>query len=303
MKKILNLTNEASSLNKILHFSNLDNVIYGEYNSYLFSLYITKPGHMTLFIEIDNVPSMESVNEASTKYNKKIYLKTLANSYACYVDMNYNLEDSDLREKILKELDDVTNLLRETSTMQKNKCMFCGKRCDTSHLVKGFNIYIHDDCWKQQRIESQARMKKWDKMKKRYPLAILVAFLFALFGLVPSVLLAGFAKVQLGALYILGPLGAFLGYKVCHTIIGYPRKFAIGLTSGLASIVMYMLTCLWMSKNVNPQISFVDALNANIGFFMQIILFTVMSVLLVNIFVVKIKAFRNEEEEFYSNWM
>ena len=296
------LTNEAIALNKILHFNTLDNVVYGEYKGYLFSIYINKPGKATLFIQIDTVPSEDAVANSGIKPSHKVYLRELGKSFCAYLDLSFDLNSEAVKDDILKELDELTALFKATSTTQKDKCMLCGKKCSTNHVVQGFNIYIHDDCWKQQRIESVERMKKWNKYKKRFPLAIVVSLLFNLIGLVPALLLAGFAQIQLAALYILGPICGFLGYKLCHTVDGYFRKFTISITSGVSGIVMYMLTCLWMSKIVNPPISFVEALNANIGFFMQIIMFLVLTVILVNMVIAKLKVFRNKDEEFYSSW-
>lgn len=118
------------------------------------------------------------------------------------------------------------------------KCPICRKTgCDSAALMGGQYVPVHGECVKSH---SETTVQKAEKNQQSgsYLLGLVGAFLGAVVGCVPTVLLIFLMQMEFGLLYILIPLASYQGYKLARGKLGGVARIIVIFCSLLAFALM-----------------------------------------------------------------
>lgn len=119
----------------------------------------------------------------------------------------------------------------------RQRCSCCGKpNCDSAALIGATYQPVHRGCVVNKSQKDADRAQK-NEESGNYFLGFLGAFLGALIGCIPNILLILFLQIEYGLLYIAIPFASFIGYKLFRGKRGGVGRVIVILCSLLSFII------------------------------------------------------------------
>ena len=241
--------NQAFKFSTLLNLKNEGTTVYGEINEYHFSLNLIPYGNTQVW---QLTMLLDKPLTADTQYNlKKIHKINIQysalNITPTYQAVAYNIV-LNLPMSKEKQVNYFNNLMTTlTNTLEKEEiknieaCGLCGiKKTDEEAeytVYKGLYIKLHKSCAEAKYEEEKREIEKENANIKRLPISIVLAFIGAVVGIIPSVIsMFGFGYL-FALLFAICPIASFFGYKLGKA----PLRWYATLIAAVCSLVITAL--------------------------------------------------------------
>lgn len=241
--------NAALKLSVLLNLKAEGATVYGEVNDYHFSINQIPYGNATVWqltMLLDKTLSTDT--QTNLKKTHKINIQyTALDITPTYQAVAYNivLNMPMSKEKQVNYFNNLittlTNMLANEGINNIENCGLCGvtkEDEDVEYAVyKGLYIKLHKSCIEAAYEEQRREIEKENKNIKRLPISIILAFLGAVVGIIPSVIsIFGFGWL-FGILFAICPIASFFGYKLGKA----PLRWYATLIAAICSLIVTAL--------------------------------------------------------------
>ncbi len=225
-----------------LGFKKIGDVYYMEANGFI--VYLKDWQYSMLKIPSFYIPLNQPLTKDVLKKMEKYALDNVVAAYSLSNDADtliVSLADGNKKKEsvqaiIKKQIESTTLGLIEEGYLKMSKCPLCGK--ETEYMLFGDNYCpMHIECRNDYINKLKDNLKKEDGFNKKYLLAIILAVIGSLVGIIPALILSiTNYDYYFGGMLAFTPILAIIGYLVSKV----PNKKWIKITIGL----IVMLTIL-----------------------------------------------------------
>ena len=220
-----------------LNFTELNNCFYQTYGQITGSLIevdfnINCPAVSFYYDKPFTKDELKEIKKHSSK--NVVYHNKFANGVLLILTLPLGISLSDKYvEKCRGVIDTFVSFLASKEYITSNKCIICGE--ESSYNSYGLlYLPVHEECKNTVKEVAQKSVEEENKNVSNLPKSIILAFIGAVVGLIPSVIsIFGFGMMY-ALLYALIPLCSFFGYKLGKA----PKRwYATAIVVGLSVIV------------------------------------------------------------------
>lgn len=241
--------NAAVKLSVLLNLKADGTTVYGEFNDYHFSINLIPYGNTQVWqltMLLDKPLSTEV--QTNLKKTHKINIQyTALDITPTYQVIAYNiiLNMPMSKEKQVNYFNNLittlTNALANEEIKNGDACGLCGIEKtdeDAEYVVyKGLYLKLHKSCIEAAYEEERREIEKENANIKKLPLSIVLAFIGAVVGIIPSVIaMFGFGYL-FALLFAICPIASFFGYKLGKA----PLRWYATLIAAVCSLVVTAL--------------------------------------------------------------
>lgn len=196
-------------------FGRLDKAIFGIYGGYPFwSSWQVKgrPSFLVTF-QVTGKGSSRFIREVRKTLPKGCsFFKQTEDRYA--LSGSCREADGDIGARFCETMDLAAAAMREEGLVPEETCPICrGGECDATALLSGGYVHTHRSCVEQ--LESSAVAEAERSLQGNYFTGFLGALIGGLIGAIPAILCMNFLERYVAMLFVLVPLGAYYGYRLC----------------------------------------------------------------------------------------
>lgn len=284
--------NAALKLSALLNLKADGATVYGEINDYHFSINLIPYGNtqvwqLTLLLD----KTLSTDTQTNLKKTHKINIQyTALDITPTYQVVAYNLI---LNMPMSKEkqvnyfnnlMTTLTNALANEGINNIQSCALCGVNKedeDVEYTVyKGLYVKLHKSCIEAAYEEQRREIEKENKNIKRLPISIILAFVGAVIGIVPSIIsIFGFGYL-FAILFAISPIASFFGYKLGKA----PLRWYATLIAAVCSLIVTVLLVLCYGSLIANLAQatlaevFKDPEVGLVGFLVQALLFDIIGI-------------------------
>lgn len=284
--------NAALKLSALLNLKADGATVYGEINDYHFSINLIPYGNtqvwqLTLLLD----KTLSTDTQTNLKKTHKINIQyTALDITLTYQAVAYNLI---LNMPMSKEkqvnyfnnlMTTLTNALTNEGINNIQSCALCGVNKedeDVEYTVyKGLYVKLHKSCIEAAYEEQRREIEKENKNIKRLPISIILAFVGAVIGIVPSIIsIFGFGYL-FAILFAISPIASFFGYKLGKA----PLRWYATLIAAVCSLIVTVLLVLCYGSLIANLAQatlaevFKDPEVGLVGFLVQALLFDIIGI-------------------------
>lgn len=284
--------NAALKLSALLNLKADGATVYGEINDYHFSINLIPYGNtqvwqLTLLLD----KTLSTDTQTNLKKTHKINIQyTALDITLTYQAVAYNLI---LNMPMSKEkqvnyfnnlMTTLTNALANEGINNIQSCALCGVNKedeDVEYTVyKGLYVKLHKSCIEAAYEEQRREIEKENKNIKRLPISIILAFVGAVIGIVPSIIsIFGFGYL-FAILFAISPIASFFGYKLGKA----PLRWYATLIAAVCSLIVTVLLVLCYGSLIANLAQatlaevFKDPEVGLVGFLVQALLFDIIGI-------------------------
>lgn len=284
--------NAALKLSALLNLKADGATVYGEINDYHFSINLIPYGNtqvwqLTLLLDktlsTDTQTNLKKIHKINIQY-------TALDITPTYQVVAYNLI---LNMPMSKEkqvnyfnnlMTTLTNALTNEGINNIQSCALCGVNKedeDVEYTVyKGLYVKLHKSCIEAAYEEQRREIEKENKNIKRLPISIILAFVGAVIGIVPSIIsIFGFGYL-FAILFAISPIASFFGYKLGKA----PLRWYATLIAAVCSLIVTVLLVLCYGSLIANLAQatlaevFKDPEVGLVGFLVQALLFDIIGI-------------------------
>ena len=284
--------NAALKLSALLNLKADGATVYGEINDYHFSINLIPYGNtqvwqLTLLLD----KTLSTDKQTNLKKTHKINIQyTALDITPTYQAVAYNLI---LNMPMSKEkqvnyfnnlMTTLTNALANEGINNIQSCALCGVNKedeDVEYTVyKGLYAKLHKSCIEAAYEEQRREIEKENKNMKKLPISIILAFVGAVIGIVPSIIsIFGFGYL-VAVLFAISPIASFFGYKLGKA----PLRWYATLIAAVCSLIVTVLLVLCYGSLIANLAQatlaevFKDPEVGLVGFLVQALLFDIIGI-------------------------
>lgn len=284
--------NSALKLSVLLNLKVDGATVYGEINDYCFSLNLIPYGNTQVWqltLLLDKTLSTDA--QLNLKKTHKINIQyTALDITPTYQAIVYNLilNMPMAKEKQVNYFNNLITTLTNTLSNEEIKnienCGLCGIKKDDEDaeytVYKGFYIKMHKSCIMAAYEEEKREIELENKNIKKLPVSIILAFLGAMVGIIPSIItIFGFGYL-IAILFAISPIASFFGYKLGKA----PLRWYATLTAAVCSLIVTALFVIFYGyliatvANATLAEVFKDPEAGLVGFLIQALLFDIIGI-------------------------
>ncbi len=284
--------NAALKLSVLLNLKADGATVYGEINDYHFSINLIPYGNtqvwqLTLLLD----KTLSTDTQTNLKKTHKINIQyTALDITPTYQAVAYNLI---LNMPMSKEkqvnyfnnlMTTLTNTLANEGINNIQSCALCGVNKEDEDIeytvYKGLYVKLHKSCIEAAYEEQRREIEKENKNIKRLPISIILAFVGAVIGIVPSIIsIFGFGYL-FAILFAISPIASFFGYKLGKA----PLRWYATLIAAVCSLIVTVLLVLCYGSLIATLAQatlaevFKDPEVGLVGFLVQALLFDIIGI-------------------------
>ena len=208
---------KIQELSERLNFIQLNNCYYRNFGSITGSLVevdinVKCPAVSFYF---DKPFSKEELKELRKNASKNlIYHNNYCKGFLLTLTLPYSLSVNDKYvEKCENVINTFVSYMNSQNYQTSTKCVVCGEEAENGSFG-GIYVPVHSECVDSLKELSKQEVAEENKNIANLPKSIILAFVGAIVGLIPSVIsILGFGTM-IALLYALIPLASFFGYKL-----------------------------------------------------------------------------------------
>lgn len=285
--------NAALKLSAILNLKVSGDTVYGMINDYCFSINLIPYGNtqvwqLTMLLDktlsTDKQQNLKKTHKINIQYTALDITPTFQ---AIGYNMILNMPMS--KEKQVNYFNNfmttLTNTLNSEEIKNIDNCGLCGiEKPDEDvefTVYKGLYIKLHKSCIEAAYEEERREIAKENANIKRLPLSIILAFLGAVIGIIPSIISIFGFSYMFAVLFAICPLASFFGYKLGKAPL---RWYATAISAVCSLIVTALFVVCYaaliaVAANVTLLEVFKDPEVGAVGFLAQALLFDGLGIL------------------------
>lgn len=284
--------NSALKLAALLNLKASGTTVYGEMNDYHFSINLVPYGNATVWqvtmllnksLSADKQYDLRKALKINIQYQ---WLDITPTYQLCAYNIILNMPLS--KEKQISYFNNLmttlTKALEEEEIKNGEECGLCGGTKPDELLeysvYKGLYIKLHKSCIDAAYEEQKREIEKENKNLKRLPISIVLAFIGAVVGIIPSVIsIFGFGWL-FGLLFAICPVASFFGYKLGKAPLRWYATFIAAVSSLIVTtlLVLGYSYLIALAANVSLATVFADPELGIVGFLAQALLFDIIGI-------------------------
>lgn len=242
--------NAALKLSALLNLKASGGTVYGEINDYHFSINLIPYGNTQVWqvtmlldktLSTDTQYNLKKIHKINIQYNAVDVTPTYQ-SIAYNIVLNMPMSKEKQVNYFNNLMTTLTNALANEEIKNSENCGLCGvEKLDEDAeftIYKGLNIKLHKSCIEAAYEEERREIEKENANIKRLPISIVLAFLGAVVGIIPSIIsMYGFGYL-FALLFAICPIASFFGYKLGKA----PLRWYATAIAAVFSLIVTALT-------------------------------------------------------------
>ena len=284
--------NSAIKLAALLNLKVDGTTVYGEMNDYHYSINLVPYGNAQIWqVTMLLNKALSAETGLYLKKTHKINIQyTWLDITPTYQLVAYNiiLNMPMSKEKQFNYFNNLmttlTNTLLKEEITNNERCGLCGgEKADEEldfYVYKGLYIKLHKSCIDAAYEEQKREIEKENKNLKKLPISIILAFIGAVVGIIPSIIsIFGFGWL-FGLLFAISPVASFFGYKLGKAPLRWYATLIAAVCSLIvtALLVVFYAYLLSVVGDVTIAEVFADPEAGVGGFLAQALLFDVIGI-------------------------